>query len=129
MRLSSLFILLCTFVIAACLSLGAAWVSVGTIEETSENAVRTELDRDALTWADVDTNGMQVFLIGTAPTEASRFQALSAAGRVVDTARVIDQIDIVDTDSIAPPRFSIEMLRNDTGVSLIGLLQIGRAHV
>mgnify|MGYP001799575953 FL=1 len=122
MRLSSLFILLCTFVIAACLSLGAAWVSVGTIEETSENAVRTELDRDALTWADVDTNGLQVFLIGTAPTEASRFQALSAAGRVVDTARVIDQIDIVDTDGIAPPRFSIEMLRNDTGVSLIGLL-------
>ncbi|MEO0414066.1 MAG: alanine/glycine:cation symporter family protein, partial [Verrucomicrobiota bacterium] len=48
-------------------------------EETSENAVRTELDRDALTWADVDTNGLQVFLIGTAPTEASRFQALSAA--------------------------------------------------
>jgi len=122
MRLSSLFILLCTFVIAACLSLGAAWVSVGTIEDSSERAIRTELDRDALTWADVDTNGLQVFLIGTAPTEASRFQALSAAGRVVDTARVIDQIDIIDTDGIAPPRFSIEVLRNDSGVSLIGLL-------
>jgi OOP family OmpA-OmpF porin len=63
-----------------------------------------------------------VFLIGTAPTEAARFQALSAAGRVVDTARVIDQIDIVDTDGIAPPRFSIELLRNDSGVSMIGLL-------
>ena len=122
MRLSSFFILLVTFVFAAALSLGAAWFSAGVIEESSENAVRTELDRDALTWADVDTNGLQVFLFGTAPTEADRFQALSAAGRVVDTARVIDQINIVDADGVDPPRFSIEMLRNDSGVSLIGLM-------
>ncbi len=122
MRLSSVFILFCAFAVAAALSLGAAWVAAGAVEESSEREVRTELDRDALTWADVDTNGLQVFLIGTAPTEAARFQALSAAGRVVDTARVIDQIDIVDTDGIAPPRFSIELLRNDSGVSMIGLL-------
>ena len=122
MRLSSVFILLSTFVIAAVLSLGAAWVAAGAVEESSERAVRTELDRDALTWADVETNGLEVFLIGTAPTEADRFQALTAAGRVVDSARVIDQIDIVDTDGIAPPRFSIELLRNDSGVSMIGLL-------
>lgn len=125
MRLSSVFILSCTFAIAAALSLGAAWVAAGAVEETSQRAIRTELDRDALTWADVDTNGLQVFLIGTAPTEADRFQALSAAGRVVDSARVIDQIDIVDTDGIAAPRFSIEVLRNDAGVSLIGLLPAG----
>ena len=122
MRLSSVFILFCAFASAAVLSLGAAWVAAGAVEESSERAVRTELDRDALTWADVDTNGLLVFLIGTAPTEAARFQALSAAGRVVDSARVIDQIDIVDSDGIAPPRFSVELLRNDTGISMIGLL-------
>src|SRR6056297_1139166 len=122
MRLSSVFTLLFTFAVAAMLSLGAAWVAAGSVEESSESAVRTELDRDALTWADVDTNGLQVFLIGTALTEADRFQALTAAGRVVDSARVIDQIDITDTDGITPPRFSIELLRNDNGVSMIGLL-------
>ena len=122
MRLSSVFILICSFVLAGVLSLGAAWVAAGAVEESSESAVRTELDRDGLTWADVDTNGLQVFLIGTAPTEAARFQALSAAGRVVDAARVIDQIDIRDTDGMTPPRFSIEILRNDSGVSLIGLM-------
>lgn len=122
MRLSSVFILFCAFAFAAALSVGAAWVSAGAVEESSERAVRTELDRDALTWADVDTDGLLVFLIGTAPTEAARFQALSAAGRVVDSARVIDQIDIVDRDGIAPPRFSVELLRNDSGVSMIGLL-------
>ena len=122
MRLSSVFILFCAFASAAVLSIGAAWVAAGAVEESSERAIRTELDRDALTWADVDTNGLLVFLIGTAPTEAARFQALSAAGRVVDSARVIDQIDIIDSDGIAPPRFSIELLRNDSGVSMIGLL-------
>lgn len=122
MRLSSLFILVSAFAAAAVVSLGVAWVAAGAVEEISAKDVRTELDRDALTWADVDTDGLHVFLIGTAPNEAARFQALSAAGRVVDTARVIDQIDIYDTDKIAPPRFSIELLRNDTGVSLIGLL-------
>lgn len=122
MRLSSVLILVCTFAVAALLSVGTAWLAAGVVEESSEQAVRTELDRDALTWADVDTNGLQVFLFGTAPTEAARFQALSAAGRVVDTARVIDQIDITDSGNIVPPRFSVEMLRNDTGISLIGLL-------
>ncbi|MCL3881859.1 OmpA family protein [Marivita sp. GX14005] len=122
MRLSSALILVSTFVVAALLSLLAAWVAAGAVEESSERAVRTELDRDALTWADVDTIGLQVFLIGTAPNEAARFQALSAAGRVVDSARVIDQIDIEDGAGIAPPRFSIEILRNDNGISLIGLM-------
>ncbi|WP_416883665.1 OmpA family protein [Marivita sp.] len=122
MRLSSVFTLFGAFATAAVLSIGAAWVAAGAVEESSERAVRTELDRDALTWADVDTDGLLVFLIGTAPTEAARFQALSAAGRVVDSARVIDQIDIVDRDGIAPPRFSVELLRSDDGLSMIGLL-------
>ncbi|PWL34082.1 MAG: hypothetical protein DCO97_16350, partial [Marivita sp. XM-24bin2] len=122
MRLSSVFILFCAFAAAALLSIGAAWVAADAVEESSERAVRTELDRDALTWADVDTDGLLVFLIGIAPTEAARFQALSAAGRVVDSARVIDQIDIVDSEGMTPPRFSIELLRSDDGVSMIGLL-------
>lgn len=122
MRLSSVFTLFGAFATAAVLSVGAAWVAAGAVEESSERAVRTELDRDALTWADVDTDGLLVFLIGTAPNEAARFQALSAAGRVVDSARVIDQIDIVDRDGIAPPRFSVELLRSDDGLSMIGLL-------
>ncbi|GGC17347.1 membrane protein [Marivita lacus] len=122
MRLSSVFILFCAFAFAAILSVATAWVAAEAVEESSERAIRTELDRDALTWADVDTNGLLVFLIGTAPTEAARFQALSAAGRVVDSARVIDQIDIVDSEGIVPPRFSVEILRNDSGLSMIGLL-------
>ena len=89
MRLSSVFILLSTFLIAAVLSLGAAWVAAGAVEESSERAVRTELDRDALTWADVDTNGLQVFLIGTAPTEADRFQGKHRLRQALHQLRVL----------------------------------------
>jgi OOP family OmpA-OmpF porin len=81
-----------------------------------------ELDKQSLTWADADTNGLQVFLIGTAPSEAERFKAVSTAGSIVDAARVIDQTEVADREAFAPPRFSIEILRNDSGISLIGLI-------
>lgn len=122
MRLSSLLITLTTFLLAGVLCLVAASFSVRLIEDSSISGVRAELDREAMTWADVDANGLQLFVIGTAPTEAARFQALSVAGRVVDAARIIDQINVAESDSATPPRFSIEILRNDGGISLIGLV-------
>src|SRR6056297_3321931 len=122
MRLSSLFSIFAVFVVAAVLSLLAARFAVTAIEDGSRTAVLEELDRESLTWAEVDANGLQVFLAGTAPNEAMRFKALTAAGKVVDAARVIDQMLVEDSMKIAPPRFSIEILRNDSGISLIGLV-------
>ncbi len=60
-------------------------------------------------------------LSGTAPTEAVRFRALTAAGTVVDSTRVIDDMSVVEA-SFEPPKFSIEILRNDAEISLIGLI-------
>lgn len=122
MRLSSLFIVAGTFAAAGAASLLAAYFSAQLVESASKSGVLSELDGDGLTWAEVDTNGLQVFLIGTAPDEAARFQALSAAGRVVDASRVIDQMLVVEAADMAPPRFSIEILRNDAGISVIGLV-------
>lgn len=122
MRLSSLFVTGGTFLAAGGLSLLAANFSADLVETASKTAVLTELDAASLTWAEVDTNGLQVFLFGTAPDEATRFQALSAAGRVVDTSRVIDQMLVEEPEQLAPPRFSVEILRNDAGISVIGLV-------
>jgi OOP family OmpA-OmpF porin len=122
MRLSSLFVTGGTYLAAGGLSLLTAYFSVGVIESASQTDVLTELDNDGLTWAEVDTNGLQVFLFGTAPDEATRFQALSAAGRAVDASRVIDQMLVIEPEQTAPPRFSIEILRNDAGISVIGLV-------
>ncbi|MDJ0821841.1 MAG: OmpA family protein [Paracoccaceae bacterium] len=124
MRLSSIFTIAGTFVLAGLLSLVAAYFTVRLVEDASEIAVRNALDGEGLTWADADTNGLQVFLIGTAPDEALRFRAVSIAGGEVDAARVIDQMLVEEAEDIAPPRFSLEILRNDSGISVIGLVPV-----
>lgn len=122
MRLSTLLTMAATFSAAGLISTVTAYFTAGVIENASKTAVLTEMDRTALPWTEVDTNGLQVFLIGTAPDEAARFKALAAAGRVVDAARVIDQMQVEEPEDLAPPHFSIEILRNDAGISVIGLL-------
>lgn len=122
MRLSSLALIAATFAVAAVLSLVAANLSVKLIEESSEIGVRDALDDRGMTWAEVQADGLQVTLAGIAPTEAVRFAALSAAGSIVDAARVIDDMQVEAAAAIAPPRFSAEILRNDAGLSIIGLM-------
>ena len=125
MRVSSILILAGTFASAALLSLIAARFAVTLVEETSEYSVRQSLDTKSLTWAEVYADGLQVVLTGTAPSEASRFLAISTAGTVVDAARVIDEMDVEALAALAAPRFSIEILRNEDEVSLIGLIPTG----
>jgi OOP family OmpA-OmpF porin len=122
MRLSSLLIIALTFFMAAVVSLVAANYSVKLIEENSEIGVRDALDEQGMTWAEVQADGLQVALAGIAPTEAVRFRALTTAGSIVDAARVIDQMEVEAQAALAPPRFSVEILRNDSGISIIGLI-------
>ena len=124
MRLSRIAIPLGTFVAAGALCCVAAFFSVRMVEDSSRDGVVNQLDLEELSWAEVDVNGLQVFLIGEAPDEASRFQAMTAAGRVVDSARVIDQMLVAESEEIKAPRFSVEILRNDAGISVIGLVPL-----
>lgn len=122
MRLSSLVFSAAVFVGAAAVSLVAANYSVTLIEDTSEITVREALDDQDYIWAEVHADGLQITLSGIAPTEAMRFAALSTAGTIVDAARVIDAMQVTAQADLAPPRFSLELLRNDAGVSAIGLV-------
>lgn len=122
MRLSSVLIIFATFAVAATLSVVAAALSVELIEDASEIGVRDALDGQEMTWAEVEADGLQVTLTGVAPTEAMRFSALSVAGSVVDATRLIDDMQVVAVAALAAPRFSVEFLRNDAGLSVIGLV-------
>ncbi len=122
MRLPLTLTVFATFSTAAILSLAAASFSASVIEENSEAGVQAELDKSGLDWAQVHAEGLGVFLTGVAPTEAERFIAMSRAGTVVDAARVIDNMEVEATAALAPPKFSVEILRNEAGVSLIGLI-------
>ena len=122
MRLSSLLTIFLTFAAAAMISLVAANFSVSLIEDSSEIGVRDALDAKGMTWAEVEANGLQVSLSGIAPTEAVRFSALTTAGSVVDATRVIDDMGVAAQEALAAPKFSAEILRNDSGLSVIGLI-------
>ena len=122
MRLSSIAAVIAAQAGGIAFSLVAAVLAVNVIEVNSERGVRQAFDGNALPWAEVRADGLQVHVSGTAPSEALRFKAITTAGSIVDAARIIDGMEILDTRQLAPPRFSIEILRNDAGISMIGLI-------
>jgi OOP family OmpA-OmpF porin len=125
MRLPYFFAVGLIFLVSAGVCLLAASFAVTKVEETSEFAVRRALDLKGHDWAEVHSDGLRVVLTGTATDEATRFNALTAAGTEVDTSRVIDEMQVAPTTELAAPRFSAEILRNDSGISVIGLIPVG----
>lgn len=110
------------FGLAAGLSLGVAVIGAQRIEQQSVETVAFAMREEGLDWVSVGAEGLQVFLGGEAPDEATRFLALRRAGAIVDADRIVDGMVVLDLEGIVAPAFSIEMLRNGDGVSLIGLI-------
>ncbi|PQO24867.1 hypothetical protein C2I36_00675 [Rhodobacteraceae bacterium WD3A24] len=125
MRHTQALIALAAFATAGLLAVLAAIWAAGAVERHSAASVSESLTEAGNDWAEIDVDGLLVTLTGTAPSEAARFRALSLAGDVVDSARVIDRMDVAEGADVAPPRFSIELLRNDEDISLIGLIPMG----
>lgn len=122
MRLPFSIVVALTFALAGGLSLFAASFAVQTIEDNSEIVVRRALDEAGHSWAEIEADGLQVVLAGTAKDEAERFHAISVVGTQVDATRIIDKMEVAPSEALAPPRFSAEILRNDSGISIIGLV-------
>ncbi|SMX23166.1 OmpA family protein [Boseongicola aestuarii] len=108
--------------IAGTACLGVAFWAKELIEEKTATDIGLVLAQNGHDWAEVTTDGLQVALIGTAPNEATRFAALSAAGRIVDASRILDLMEVKATAALKAPDFSIEILKNNDGISLIGLV-------
>ena len=83
MRLSRFAIPAATLLAAAILCLLAAFFASRLVENTSRTEVGTALDMAELDWAEVDVNGLQVFLIGEAPDEAARKRSVVVISRLV----------------------------------------------
>jgi len=113
------------FLVAGGVFLGVAYGASVLIERVSAAAVKTKLLTEGITWADVEADGLQVRLIGTAPNEASRFRAVNLISTVVDSARVRDELELTPIKAFEAPRFSLEILRNDDGIQMIGLMPAG----
>lgn len=98
-------------------SLVAAYVERASVRQAS--AVLAEGGYD---WASVRADGLVLHVSGPAPDEATRLNALTKINTVVAAGRVRDAITIVEPDALHAPRFSLEILRNGDGISLIGLI-------
>ena len=122
MRLKTAAMTATAFALAAGLCVAMAIFLGNALESRSQRHVTRALAASGLTWATVSADGLLVTLGGTAPTEALRFRATTVAGRVVGSARVFDTMDVAPATTITAPRFSLELLRNDDGISMIGLV-------
>lgn len=121
-RLPEWLLAVLAFLVAGFIALLFSWAAVLLIERRTERAVRAELETAAIDWVRVNADGLHLELTGTAPNEAARFRAVNVAGKVVDAERIRDLMEVTPASAIEAPRFSIEMLRNDDGIQLIGLL-------
>lgn len=111
-----------TIIAAAALAGLAATFAVEAVERRTSTDVREALEGAGIGWAKVGADGLRVDLTGTAPDEATRFRALNVAGSVVDGERVIDRMEVASREPVAPPRFSIELLRQADAITMIGLV-------
>ncbi len=117
-----------TFVVAGLMAALIAWGAAVVIENRSAATITSRLLTEGYTWAQVSTDGLRVTLSGTAPNEAARFRAMNLAGTIVESSRLVDSFEVTPASTVEAPRFSVEMLRNEDGIQVIGLLPEGGAE-
>jgi OOP family OmpA-OmpF porin len=125
LRLTPALATVIAFAAAAFVSVLIAWAAVLLMERLSERAVRSALLTQGVTYATVNANGLRMELSGTADTEAQRYRAINIIGSVIDATRIQDLMEVTPARAVEAPRFSLEILRNDDGIQLIGLLPEG----
>ncbi len=113
------------FLAAALVSVVIAWAAALVIERVTASAVTSRLMEEGITWAKAEPDGLQIHLIGTAPNEAGRYRVINLTGSLIDSTRIRDKLEVTPAKAIEAPHFSVEMLRNDDGIQLIGLLPQG----
>jgi OOP family OmpA-OmpF porin len=121
-KLSSTTLALLAFVLAAGVMFSVAYGAARVIESRTIKVVTARLAEAGIDWITVTTDGLQVRLTGTAPREADRFRAVNMVGGLIDTSRIRDGLDVAPTTGIEAPKFSVQMLRTEDGIQLIGLM-------
>lgn len=120
-RTALLFSAIC-FILVAAASYTISLRVVDFVETETEQQIQTALLAAGQNWATIRPDGLQVNLTGLAPDETSRFRALEIIGEVVDTGRIRDKTTVLQSRGIVVPRFTLEVLRNQDRISLIGLI-------
>jgi OOP family OmpA-OmpF porin len=121
-QLSQTTLALLAFLLAAMLMVTVAYAAALVIEARTDKVVTERLVEAKIDWVTVQADGLQVRLTGTAPNEAARFRAVNMVGSLVDSSRIRDGLDVIPAQAIEAPDFSVQMLRTEDGIQLIGLM-------
>lgn len=119
------------FVLIAAASYFVSASAVTYLERVTEEKVGVALSAAGQDWALIRADGLKVRLSGVAPDEAQRLRVVEIIAKLVDADRIDDQASVVKPADLQAPRFSLEVLRNERRVSLIGLVptKTGRAEI
>lgn len=121
-KFSTTTLALLAFILSAILMVSVAYGASLIIESRTDRAVTARLESQNIDWITVRSDGLQVHLSGTAPNEAARFRAVNMVGAIIDSSRIRDGLDVTPASAIAAPDFSVQMLRTEDGIQLIGLM-------
>ncbi|PCJ76250.1 MAG: hypothetical protein COA53_03090 [Rhodobacteraceae bacterium] len=95
--------------------------AVSALEDTTERNSKSALVASGQNWAQIETDGTLVLLTGTAPDERKRIQAFDAISGVVSATRIRNQMEVEESIPAVAPYFTLEILRSDADISLIGI--------
>ena len=110
------------FIVAAGVMVGVAFAAALVIEARTYKVVSTRLATAGIDWVNLGPDGLRLHLTGTAPNEAARFRAVNLVATMIESSRVRDELDVIPASAIVAPDFSVQMLRTEDGVQLIGLV-------
>jgi len=120
-RTALLFGLIC-FILAAAGSYFGAIHAVDRFERATEEKLEKTMFLTGNEWSNIRANGLRLHLTGLAPNESARFELIKSLGKLVEASRLRDEITLLEEENLIPPKFSLEALRNDDRISLIGLI-------
>ena len=108
------------FVLAAFISVLAAIVFSNFIEARSKKHLKSVLSKAGYSWAEIDTDGLQIFIHGNAPEETERLGALKLVRSVVAPQRLIDNISSIESIEGKQKAINLKILKSIGKVFVIG---------
>ncbi|MDG2403478.1 MAG: hypothetical protein P8M25_00530, partial [Paracoccaceae bacterium] len=122
MRLSVMLVTGAIFSVAAAVSFAAAYLIVILIETSTVQTIQNAYYQEDIGWVETKASGLQITLRGTAPSEAALFSVVNLTTSLVSGYRIANEITVAKTEPLLSPAFSLVLLSNNTGLSLVGLV-------
>ena len=108
------------FVLAAFISVLAAIVFSNFIEASSKKHLKSVLSQGGYSWAEIDTDGLRIFIHGNAPEESERVGAIKLVRSVVAPQRLIDNISSIESIETNQKAINLKILKSIGKVFVIG---------